>query len=73
VDNKIIVRQRSYYQQVPVLKYSTETGWLDNSNEQQHTTQHEPSLPSKSLQTEKTGLTLSSVFTTDQINSTAIV
>jgi hypothetical protein len=51
---------------VPVLKYSTGTGWIDNIKEQQHTTQHEPFLPSKLLQTENTGLTPRSVFTTDK-------
>ncbi len=50
---------------LPVLTYSTGTGWIDNRKEQQHTTQHEPFLPSQLFQTENTRLTLSSVFTTN--------
>jgi hypothetical protein len=49
-----------------VLKYSTGTGWIDNRKQQLYTTQHEPFLPSKSFQTENTGLTPRSVFTSDK-------
>jgi hypothetical protein len=48
---------------LPVLKYGTGTGWIDDRKEQQHTTQHEPFLPSKLFQTENTRLTPRPVFT----------
>jgi hypothetical protein len=51
---------------VPELKYSTVTEWIDNKKEQQHTTQHEPFLHSKLLETENTGLTPCSLFTSNK-------
>jgi hypothetical protein len=51
---------------LPVLKYNTGTGWIDDRKEQQHSAQHEPFLPSKFLQTENTGLTPRSVFTSNK-------
>ena len=60
---------------MPVRKYSTVAGWIDDRKEQQHTTQHEPFLPSKLLQTENTGLTPCSLLTSDtkiQISDTSL-
>jgi hypothetical protein len=51
---------------LPVLKYSTGTGWIDNRKEQQHKTQHEPFLSSKLFTNENKGLTPRSVFTSDK-------